>query len=124
MTTGRPMRMEATAFAQDSHPTSAGTVPHFGIVAADPAVLPLGSVIRVSGVGAYDGVYLVTDTGRLIHGRHIDIYIPSVTEAREFGRKTILVELLEAGRGRQDARDKDIPAAQQMSNFSALGGFH
>lgn len=111
------MRMLATAFAQHSHPTAAGTVPHFGIVAADPAVLPLGSVIRIAHAGDYDGVYIVTDTGGMIHGRHIDIFIPSVAEARQFGRKIVSVKLLEIGAGRQDARDRDIPAPQQIANI-------
>jgi 3D (Asp-Asp-Asp) domain-containing protein len=57
------MRMEATAFAQDAKPVAAGTVPHEGIVAADPAVLPLGSRIHITAAGVYNGIYTVTDTG-------------------------------------------------------------
>ncbi len=43
------MRMQATAFSRDAQPTASGTVAHRGIVAADPAVLPLGSRIRSGG---------------------------------------------------------------------------
>src|ERR1051326_6012051 len=53
----RTLRMEATAFTLHSRPTAAGTVPHRGIVAADPAVLPLGSRIRITRAGAYNGIY-------------------------------------------------------------------
>lgn len=62
--------------------TAAGTVPHRGIVAADPAVLPLGTFIRITGAGPYNGIYLVTDTGDKIAGRHIDLYVPTAAEAR------------------------------------------
>ena len=105
------MRMEATAFAVDSRPTSAGTVAHEGVVAADPAVLPLGSRIRVSGAGPYSGIYTVTDTGNKVNGRHIDIFMASAREAKQFGKKMVRVQLLESGSGKQDAREKDIPAA-------------
>jgi len=104
------MRMRATAYVPATHVTAAGTVPHEGIVAADPAVLPLGSRIRVSGVGPYDGVYTVTDTGNKVNGRHIDLCIRSAVEARRFGKKVVRVQLLETGLGAQDAREKDIPA--------------
>ncbi len=105
------MRMEATAFAQHSKPTAAGTVPHEGIVAADPAVLPLGSRIRISGAGPYNGIYTVTDTGDRINGMHIDLYMSSAAEAKQFGKKLVFVRKLQTGTGKQDARDKDIPVS-------------
>src|SRR6185312_11055811 len=40
--------------------TAKGTLTHEGIVAADPIVLPLGSLIRVTGAGPYSGIYTVT----------------------------------------------------------------
>ena len=104
------LRMEATAYSSHSQPTTAGTVPHEGIVAADPSVLPLGSRIRVMNAGEYSGIYTVTDTGSKIRGRHIDVYIPSRAAAKQFGKKIVLVQVLETGRGKRDARDKDIPS--------------
>ncbi len=110
----RVMRMEATAFAAPpSKPTSAGTVPHEGIVAADPSVLPLGSRIRVSGAGVYDGVYTVTDTGGKVVGRHIDLYLPTEAEARRFGKKIVRVRILQIGDGKAEARQEDIPAQRR-----------
>jgi 3D (Asp-Asp-Asp) domain-containing protein len=106
----RLLRMQATAFAQDSKPTASGTVPHRGIVAADPAVLPFGSRVRVNGAGPYNGVYIVTDSGARIDGHEIDIYMPSVAEAKRFGKKMVSVQVLEIGAGKQDAREKSIPA--------------
>jgi 3D (Asp-Asp-Asp) domain-containing protein len=86
-------------------------VPHDGIVAADPGVLPLGSRIRVTNAGSYSGIYTVTDTGSKINGLHIDIFIPSRAAAKEFGTKAVGVQVLERGTGPRDARNKDIPAA-------------
>lgn len=101
------MRMKATAFSQEAQPTASGTAVHEGIVAADPAVLPLGSRIRISGAGPYDGTYLVTDTGAKIVGRHIDVYLASNLEAKRFGKKMVTVTVLEKGEGARDAREKD-----------------
>lgn len=106
----RVFTMEATAFSADRQPTAAVTDPREGIVAADPNVLPLGTWIYVSGVGPYDGVYLVTDTGRKINGREIDIFLNNAAEARRFGRRRVRVQVLEWGKGKKDARRKDDAA--------------
>ena len=118
--TGRAVRhsprgivMQATAFSGARHVTASGTIPHDGIVAADPSVLPLGTRIRVRGTDGYDGYYLVTDTGSKILGRHIDLYLPSVSEAKRFGTKTVRVQVLRMGTGKEQARQKD--AASQPS---------
>ena len=66
-----------------------------GIVAADPAVLPFGSRIRVHGARKYSGVYTVSDTGPAVKGREIDIFIPDGAEAKRFGRRRVQVEILE-----------------------------
>ena len=65
-----------------------------GTVSADPKVLPLGSKIRVSGAGRYSGQYTVIDTGQNVKGHVIDIYVSSVREAQEFGKKQVGVEIL------------------------------
>src|SRR6185437_15271256 len=88
-----PMQFVATAYSV-SGITAKGTFTHEGIVAADPAVLPLGSLIQVTGAGFYSGVYAVTDTGSKVEGRKIDIHMPSTHEAKEFGRKAVTVRVL------------------------------
>ncbi len=108
----RATRMEATAFVRHSKPTAAGTVPHEGIVAADPDVIPLGSRIRIMNAGPYNGIYTATDTGDKIKGQRIDIYLSSAAEAKQFGRKMVMVQILHTGDGKEDARDKDIPAGR------------
>ena len=61
-----------------------------GIIAADPRVLRLGSRVVLSG-GGYSGTYLVSDTGGRIKGKKIDIWVPSCSEARRFGRRSVQV---------------------------------
>ncbi len=100
--------MEATAF--DRHTiTAAGTIPHAGIVAADPSILPLGTRIRISGAGVYRGIYTVRDTGGKVVGRHIDIYVPDAAAARMFGKKIVTVRVLRIGT--QEAPRKAISAS-------------
>ncbi|MGH9339156.1 MAG: 3D domain-containing protein [Acidobacteriota bacterium] len=67
-----------------------------GIVAADPAVLPIGSIIEVK-AGKYSGIYSVLDTGGAIKGKKIDIYIPSYDKAIQFGRRKVEVRIIRRG---------------------------
>jgi 3D (Asp-Asp-Asp) domain-containing protein len=64
-----------------------------GIIAADPRVLRLGSRINL-GAGVYSGDYLVSDTGSRVKGRKIDIWMPSCSEARRFGRRSVSISAL------------------------------
>ncbi|MEP6703851.1 MAG: 3D domain-containing protein [Acidobacteriota bacterium] len=64
-----------------------------GLIAADPRVLRLGSRVNLGG-GTYSGQYLVSDTGGNIKGRRIDIWVPSCSEARRFGRRTVSLGVL------------------------------
>ena len=98
--TPRRLEFEATAYSVTGT-TAAGMQTRPGIVAADPAVLPLGSRIRVDGAGTYSGVYTVADTGPAVHGREIDIFIPDGSAAKSFGRCRVGVRILERGTDRQ-----------------------
>jgi 3D (Asp-Asp-Asp) domain-containing protein len=115
-----PMPFVTTAYSV-SGITAKGTVTHEGIVAADPTVLPLGSVIRVSGAGAYSGVYAVTDTGSKVEGRKIDIYMPNTAEAKEFGKKHVTVSVLRTGDNQRNGqevtpRTEILPAPPDVGN--------
>ncbi len=92
----KAINFKATAYSLDGF-TKSGAYTRVGMVAADPKILPLGSVIRVTGAGMYDGIYRVTDTGRKVKGRHIDLYIEDNSEAKEFGKCKVKVEVLELG---------------------------
>ncbi len=69
-----------------------------GIAAADPKLLPVGSVVRMEKVPEkYAGVYTVMDTGPRVQGRQIDIYIWSCYEAVDFGRRSVQLTVLRLG---------------------------
>lgn len=112
------MRFEATAESKDGL-TAKGTVAHQGIVAADPAVLPLGSIIRITGAGAYSGTYAVTDTGSKVGGRKIDIYMPTVAEAKQFGRKMVYVSVISRGDNQKNHEEVTPPAHTVSSTGSS-----
>jgi 3D (Asp-Asp-Asp) domain-containing protein len=61
-----------------------------GIIAADPRVLKLGSTVTLN-AGQWSGTYLVSDTGGKIKGKKVDIWVPSCSEARKFGRRSVQV---------------------------------
>lgn len=83
--------------------TASGAMVRRGIVAADPRILPLGTRISVSG-SSHSGTYLVADTGGVIKGRIIDIWVPSCAEAIRHGRRKITVTVL--GKGGKSANKK------------------
>ena len=95
------VRMEITAYCTKGE-TASGEQTRRGIVAADPQVLPLGSRVRVDGLGKpFDRAYEVADTGREVKGRELDIFMRDCAAAKEFGRKTARVRVLEIGEGRR-----------------------
>ena len=67
-----------------------------GHVAADPRVIPLGSMIYVDSP-LMGGIYQVRDTGDLVKGNIIDIFIPSYERCKEFGRRIVKVQVLRYG---------------------------
>ncbi|HEX7362594.1 MAG TPA: 3D domain-containing protein [Bryobacteraceae bacterium] len=77
--------------------TASGLYTHRHIVAADPDILPLGSIIEIRGAGRYSGEYVVADTGAKIQGRHIDIYIPTLAACMKFGVEHVEVQVLQVG---------------------------
>ena len=95
---GEVRSFEATAYSLKGI-TRAGTYVQRGVIAADPRILPLGSVVQVT-AGEYTGVYTVEDTGGLIKGNIIDVWVPSYQEAVEFGRRKVKVEVIKVGRSR------------------------
>jgi 3D (Asp-Asp-Asp) domain-containing protein len=90
-----PMSFQATAYC-DTGITKSGVPTRFGLVAADPAVLPLGTWIHVESP-IYRGFFQVMDTGRLIKGKIIDIYLPDFGRAIQFGRQKVQVTVLKYG---------------------------
>lgn len=87
----------AYAIGCDVHPgslTKAGTVPVPGFtIAADPRVLPLGSIVEIDGLG----VRMVQDVGGAVRGRHLDLFVSSCREARAWGRRRVRVRVIHRG---------------------------
>jgi 3D (Asp-Asp-Asp) domain-containing protein len=92
----RRLHIVATAYCQKGM-TRSGTPVHRGVIAADPEVLPLGSIVRVEVPLATraTGIYTVGDTGESVKGHRIDIYMPSCVHAKRFGRRVAIVAELE-----------------------------
>jgi 3D (Asp-Asp-Asp) domain-containing protein len=94
---GARLRFVATAYCKGTT-TASGVNVRTGIAAADPELLPVGSVIQVERLGdRYNGIYTIMDTGPKVQGRHIDIYMWSCNEALELGRRAIQVVVLRLG---------------------------
>ena len=90
-----PAPYVATAYSLRGR-TASGLMVAKGLIAADPRHLPLGSRVRIE-AGAYSGEYLVADTGTLVRGKRIDIWIPTSREAMRFGRRTVKLTVLSLG---------------------------
>jgi 3D (Asp-Asp-Asp) domain-containing protein len=82
----------ATAYCLKGR-TASGINTRPGVIAADPSVLPLGTVVHLR-AGRYTGTYTVMDTGALIKGRRVDVYVPSYREAVEFGRQKVKLKVI------------------------------
>ena len=93
---GARLRFSATAYCK-GEVTASGVWPRTGVAAADPALLPVGSVIQIVDEPPYTGIYTILDTGPLVQGRHIDVYMWSCYEALAFGRRAIDVTVLRLG---------------------------
>ena len=94
---GSRLEFTATAYCK-GEVTSAGVSPQAGIAAADPLLLPEGSVVQLDGVpDRYRGIYTVMDTGPKVQGRHVDLYMWSCIEATTFGRRPITLTVLRLG---------------------------
>jgi len=94
---GARVAFSATAYCKGLE-TASGVAVQSGIVAADPELLPVGSVIEVDSLpGRYNGIYTVLDTGPAVQGRQVDVYMWSCNEALQFGRRPIHLTVLRLG---------------------------
>ena len=94
---GVRLAFSATAYCKGVT-TASGVAAQSGVAAADPELLPVGSVIEVDAADArYTGIYAIMDTGPAVQGRHIDIYMWSCNEALQFGRRPIHLTVLRLG---------------------------
>lgn len=92
---GKTMKMRATAYSPEdpgiSPYTAIGKKVKRGIVATDPKIIPLGTRLFIEGYG----VAIAADVGGTIKGYTIDIAFDTHREAINFGRRDVLVTILD-----------------------------
>lgn len=89
--------VRATAYCLRGR-TRTGVRTRDGVMAADPEVLPLGSVVRIVRGGEPVGIFVVLDTGRAVKGDRVDLWMPDCGAARRWGVRTVTAEVVELGR--------------------------
>ena len=85
---GGTMTVVAPGYAMNGR-TAPGAPTGWGVVAVDPGVIPFGTRMTIPGYGS--GV--AADTGSAIQGATIDLWFPSVAQARAWGRRTVTITL-------------------------------
>ncbi|HEY0868545.1 MAG TPA: 3D domain-containing protein, partial [Fimbriimonas sp.] len=70
--------------------TATGRIARYGVVAVDPRVIPLNSLVFVEGYG----FAIAADTGGAIKGNKIDLCFNSRSQALRHGRRKVRVHVL------------------------------
>jgi peptidoglycan DL-endopeptidase CwlO len=86
--TGNTITVTATGYSLPGR-TSTGLPVGPGVVAVDPAVIPLGTRMTIPGYG--EGV--AADTGSAVSGYTIDLWFPTLADALAWGRRTVTITL-------------------------------
>ena len=60
------------------------------VIAVDPSVIPLGSIVEVPGYG----IAIAGDTGSAIIGNKIDLHMEDLQACYDFGRQTLTIKIL------------------------------
>lgn len=89
--TGKKYVSNASAYTGDTT-TASGQRPRWGTIAVDPKVIPLGSKVYVP---YFDKVFIANDTGGIIRGTMIDIFMTSSSQMYNFGRRNIDIIVLD-----------------------------
>ncbi|RDW15899.1 PcsB-like coiled-coil domain-containing protein [Oceanobacillus chungangensis] len=92
---GKTLMMSSTAYTVESSGGSGVTStgidlrenPDTKVIAVDPSVIPLGTVVHVEGYG----YAIAGDIGGAIKGNKIDVYVPTQKAALNWGRRTVKV---------------------------------
>lgn len=82
------LRVDAVAYSLPGR-TASGLPVGRGVVAVDPKVIPLGTRLFIPGYGPG----IAADVGSAIKGRIIDVWVPTVAEARRWGRRTVVINV-------------------------------
>ena len=85
---GHTLIVSATGYSLPGH-TATGMPVGWGVVAVDPSVIPLGTRLTVPGYGEA----VAADVGSGVHGAMIDLWFPTLAQARAWGRRTVTITL-------------------------------
>ena len=84
----RTLTVNATGYTIRGR-TSTGIPTAPGVVAVDPAVIPLGTRLTIPGYG----IGIAADTGGAVHGNTIDVWFATAAQAHRWGRRTVTVTI-------------------------------
>ena len=84
----RTITVSSTGYSLPGH-TATGMPVGWGVVAVDPAVIPLGTRLTIPGYGEA----VAADTGGAVRGATIDLWFPTLAQARAWGRRTVTITL-------------------------------
>ena len=84
----RSLTVMATAYALPGR-TASGRPVGWGAVAVDPSVIPMGSRLSIPGYG----LGVAADTGSAIQGAKIDLWFPTVAQARAWGARVVTITI-------------------------------
>lgn len=93
---GKTMSMQSTAYSWSEAVNSNLSATGIDLsqnpwcVAVDPSVIPLNTMVEVSGYG----VAIAGDTGGAIKGNIIDVHFPTVDQCIQWGRRQVTVTIL------------------------------
>jgi len=87
----RALYMDASAYTYTGNNTATGLKPAVGLVAVDPAVIPLGSKLYIEGYG----YATAADTGGAIKGNRLDVFMEDRSQCLKWGRRTTKVYVLD-----------------------------
>jgi 3D (Asp-Asp-Asp) domain-containing protein len=87
-TGGRTITVSSTGYSLPGH-TATGLPVGWGVVSVDPNVIPLGTKLTIPGYGEA----VAADTGSAVRGYDIDLWFPSLAQARAWGRRTVTITL-------------------------------
>lgn len=104
--------------------TASGAKVRSGIAAADPNILPVGSIVHLQTDEAaqhHSGVYTILDTGPRVNGREIDLYMWSCHDALAFGRREVAITIVRRG---WDPAESTVPASVAPGPSEGDGANH
>ena len=85
---GHTLTVAATGYSLPGH-TATGLPVGWGVVAVDPSLIPLGTRLTVPGYGEA----VAADVGSGVRGAMIDLWFPTLAQARAWGRRTVTITL-------------------------------